>query len=220
MGGCRTDATVNIRADSSGAGVVSVDVVLDADATKGLGDGEGRLVTDDLAENGWALTQPEPTETGGSVLHAEKSFADVGQANAILRELTGTNGALSSLSLTRKRSLTGVKLSLTGTVDLQGGLGSFGDADLKALTGSTSALGIDDGELSRQAGAEVADAFTFAVSGNLIESSKRWDVRLGTRKEIALGASRFTYEPIVGIAAAVGALAGLVLLLASFRKNP
>ena len=217
--GCRTTATVNVRSDAKGAGVIGIDLALDRDATLGLGTGNARLLTGDLAAAGWAVGRLEPADAGGSTIHAEKAFANVGQANAVLRELTGTDGPLSSLRLTRKQTLVGSSVALEGNVDLRSGLGSFGDAQLKALTGASSNLGIDDAEVARQAGDDVSNAFRFALSAHLIDASKRWDVKFGTRQSVALVAKRFAYQALVGLAAVVLSLTGLVVLLASRRKQ-
>lgn len=219
LSSCRTSATVSLRADETGAGVVGVDVVLDADATKGLGTGKGQLLTRDLADAGWLVIGIEPSDTGGSKLHAEKAFANPAQANLVLQELTGPTGAMSSLKLTRKQTLTGSRLVLSGSVDLREGLGAFGDPNLKALTGSDSNLGIDDAEIARQSGGKLTDAFRMRFSARVIDSAKDFDVALGSQQAISLSANRFAYEGLAGIAAMIVSLVGLVLLLASIRNR-
>jgi hypothetical protein len=219
LSACRTDAKISLRSDKAGAGLVAVDLSLDRDATIGLGAGESRLLTKDLSAGGWAVGGVVPADSGGSTIHAEKPFSNVQEANAILRELTGPTGPLSSVKLVRKKTIAGVELELSGTVDLSKGLGSFGDDQLKALTGSSSKLGIDDAEVARQAGTDLKSAFHFVLSAELLEMSNRWDVALGEQKPVSLKASRFAYETLVGLAAVVVAFIGLVLLLASRRRS-
>ncbi len=223
LGGCRTDATLNVRSDVKGGGVISVDLVLDRDATLAIksydGSGDPGLLTKDLVSSGWAVGRFESTDGGGSSLHGEKAFATFAQGNSILQELTGPKGSLSSLRLVRKSSLTGSTVSLKGNVDLREGLGTFGDATLKAITGSTSNLGLEDTEVARQAGVDLTKAFRFALSADLIDVSKRWDVNIGAQQAIVLTAKRFAYEALVGALAVLGSLAGLVVLFVSSRKR-
>ena len=217
--GCRTNATVGIQSNEHGRGLVSVDVTLDREATRGLGTGSDRLVVTDLAASGWAVDGVEPTDNGGSSIHLEKAFTSVGQANAILTQLTGDTGALSALRLERKQTLTGLRVSLTGNVDLRKGLGSFGDAGLKTVTGSSSDLGIDDAEVARQAGAPLNDAFRFALTADLLDTSKRWKLAIGSQTPVALVVKRFAYEIVAGVAAMIVAVVGLIWLLFSLRRR-
>ena len=219
LSACRTDARVNVRSDKAGAGLVSVDLSLDRAATVGLGTGDSRLLTKDLSAAGWAVGGVVPADTGGSTIHAEKQFANVHEANLILQQLTGPNGSLSSVKLIRKKNLAGIELELTGSVDLRGGLGAFGDPSLRALTGSSSNLGVDDGEVARQAGVDLKDAFRFVLSAELLDVSNRWDVALGETQPVALKARRFAYEALVGLAAVVVSFVGLVLLLAAHKRR-
>lgn len=198
---------------------MAVDLSLDRDATIGLGAGESRVLTKDLSAAGWAVSGVVPADAGGSTIHAEKPFSNVQEANAILRQITGPSGPLSSVKLIRKKTIAGIELELLGTVDLSKGLGSFGDDQLKALTGSASKLGIDDAEVARQAGTDLQSAFHFVLSAELLDVADRWDVALGEQKAVSLKANRFAYETLVGLAAIVVAFVGLVLLLASHRRN-
>ena len=208
-----------MRSDEAGAGLVSVDLSLDRAATVGLGTGDSRLLTKDLSAAGWAVGGVLPADTGGSTIHAEKQFANVHEANLILLQLTGPNGSLSSVKLIRKKNLAGIELELTGSVDLRGGLGAFGDPSLRALTGSSSNLGVDDGEVARQAGVDLKDAFRFVLSAELLDVSNRWDVALGETQPVELKARRFAYEALVGLAAVVVSFVGLVLLLAAHKRR-
>jgi hypothetical protein len=219
LGACRTNATVNVRADQRGRGAVSIDLALDRTAALGLGKGGSRLLTSDLAAAGWAIGGLEAADNGGATVHAEKAFANVAQANAVLRELTGPTGALSSLRLERRQTLTGLRVAINGKVDLTSGLGAFGDANLKSLTGSLSNLGIDDSEVARQAGSKLTDAFRFTLSADLIDASKRWDVNVGTEQAVSLAGRRFAYEVLAGFAAIAVAVVGLALLFLSLRKR-
>ena len=219
LSACRTDAKISLRSDQSGVGLIAVDLSLDRDATIGLGKGDGRLLTKDLSAVGWAVSGVIPADGGGSTIHAEKPFANVQEANAILRQLTGPTGPLSSVRLVRTKNITGVELELQGTVDLSGGLGSFGDAKLKELTGSSSNLGINEAEVARQAGTGVKSAFRFAFSAELPGVSNRWDVMLGERKPVSLTSRRFAFQTLAGLGAIVVAFVGLVLLMAARRRN-
>jgi hypothetical protein len=219
LSGCRGDATVNVKANETGAGLVAVDVVLDHDATVSLGTiPSEQLLTNDLAASGWAISGIVPANGGGSTIHAERAFASVGQANQILQQLTGPKGALSSFRLVKKRGLTGTTVGLQGTVDLSEGLGLLGDAGLKALTNSTSNLGITDAEVARQVGGDLKKAFTFTMKTDLIDQANTFKVALGSKQRVSVSAKRFAFERLVGVVAVIASLIGLIILALSSRR--
>lgn len=156
--GCQTAATVIVDLHADGSGVVRVQVVLDAQAVAKVGNLSETLSVDDLKKVGWTMSGPGPANrvirkagasaVGGGATRTigypagsigivlSRHFANVAQANMILASLSGPEGPLRDVRLTRSTTFSATKLSATGTVDLSKGFETFGDAPLsKALGG-------------------------------------------------------------------------------------
>jgi uncharacterized protein YceK len=210
LSGCRADVVIDVTSSAKGAGVVKVEATLDADAAANVD--SRTLMVKDLGAAGWSVKGPVPSKGGNSVLTLERSFANTTDATAILRSLTKADGPFSSLSLARSSNLLGSELSFKGNVDLTSGLAALGDDQLRALTGSTSALGIDDAEVAKQLGQPINEAFTVAVQSHLDGTTKSWKAPLGTVTPIAAKAKTWSFDALVAILTGVSALIGLVLV--------
>ena len=110
---------VSLHAD--GSGVVTVAVVLDAEAAAKVGDLSKVVAVDDLTKSGWKVHGPGPAPTvlaamadAGLVARPSNGwpktsvaiavshpFADVAAANAILASISGPNGPLHAVRITR-----------------------------------------------------------------------------------------------------------------------
>ena len=155
LAGCKTTAWVRVDVRGDGSGSVAVDVYLDADAAKQVGDLSKMLSVDDLKRAGWEITGPaapavvarklgsdkseqQTAKSLGAVqVHLEHSFSNVDEANQILASLSGPDGPFRKVKLTKGGSLFKTHLGFTGTVDLSRGLDTFGDADLSQALGGT-----------------------------------------------------------------------------------
>ncbi len=79
--GCRTDASVDVSLHADGSGVVTVAVVLDAEAVAKVGDLSKVVSVGDLTKSGWKVHGPGPAPT---VLTA---MADAGSGHPPLGRL-------------------------------------------------------------------------------------------------------------------------------------
>ena len=210
LSGCRADVVIDVTSSAKGVGVVKVKATLDADAAANVD--SRTLMVKDLGAAGWSVKGPVPSKGGNSVLTLERSFANTTDATAILRSLTKADGPFSSLSLARSSNLLGSELSLQGNVDLTAGLAALGDDQLRALTGSTSALGIDDAEVAKQLGQPINEAFTMTLQSHLDGTTKSWKTPLGATTAIAANAKTWSFDASVAIITGVSALIGLVLV--------
>jgi len=136
LAACQAEATVTVRMNDDGSGVVSVRVVLDAAAVRaaevGGGKLEDRVRTADLAGAGWTVT-PWRRSGGGAAITASKPFDRPAQVTAIVRELNGDDGPLRGFVASRDASTFSTSWAARGTVDLRElRLGIAADADLAA----------------------------------------------------------------------------------------
>ena len=210
LSGCRADVVIDVTSSAKGVGVVRVEATLDADATANVD--SRTLMVKDLGAAGWSVKGPVPSKDGNSVLTLERSFANTSDATGILRSLTKVDGPFSSLTLARSSNLLGSELSFMGNVDLTAGLAALGDDQLRALTGSTSALGIDDAEIAKQLGQPINEAFTVTLQSHLNGETKSWKTPLGATTVIAAKAKTWSFDALVAVLTGVSALIGLVLV--------
>ena len=203
-----------MRSSLKGSGSVQVVATLDDDAAKAIGPAKRALAVGDLASSGWAVRGVQRGSSGGVVIRAERAFANVAQANAVLRQLSGPTGPLPRLQLSRSRGIVSQSVSLDGTADLRSGLSAFGDAQLKELLGSSSALGLEDGEVRRQAGVPLAAAFHFRLAAALNgDPTVRWTVPFGQSVAIRTHSSEWAWATLASALAVLVGLAGLGWLL-------
>lgn len=152
--GCQTTVWVRVEVDRDGAGSVVVEVSLDAEAAEAVGDLSAMVATDDLQAAGWQVFGPaapavvaeqrgvgappaDEVEAGAVTMRLERRFADVDQANRILASLSGPEGPLRDVRLSRSSSTFQVTTGFAGTVDLSGGWDSFADPALVETLGGS-----------------------------------------------------------------------------------
>lgn len=153
LAGCNTTAIVRVDVKPNGSGTVEVDVLLDAEAAAKVGDLSKVVQFDDLRKAGWTIEGPSDwtklrglngLPKGTIEVRATRPFDNVEQANKILTSISGPDGPLKGVKLTRSSSFTSTKFTAVGTVDLSKGLDAFGDSDL------TKALGAPVAEAAQQ----------------------------------------------------------------------
>ena len=232
---CRVHTTVTVAMVEDGSGEVSVAVVLDADAlarvpdvdddgTSGLADLAALVRTEDLVAAGWTVDEPVEAGDGGASLTVSRPFGTPEEADLILAELTGADGALQDLDLRRSTSFGSTELGFSGTADLSGGLESFGDEGLAAALDGEP-LGLDAAAIEAVAGVPLSEAVTVEVTSDLDGESTSWTPRLGD-PPLAMAADTTTYDvPVlvlaaVALAAALALVAVLVLRLLRSRRRP
>ena len=157
---CAVDATVTVKVEPDGSGVVRVDVTADAEAVQtaevGGGTLEDRVRLADLPAAGWTVEPWVRNPDGSASLRLSKPFSSVDEVPGILRELNGDAGPLQDSAFTREHSFLSTSYSAKATVDLgKMGTGITSDADLVA---KLQAQGVDVSAIDAQLGAQLRDA--------------------------------------------------------------
>ena len=165
LSACAVDTTVTVKVREDGSGIVSVDVLVDAEAVQqaqvGGGTLEDRVRLSDLTAAGWTVEPWVRNLDGSASLTFSKPFTSVDQVAGILQELSGDAGPLESAAVTRKRSVFSTKTEATATVDLDRmSTGVLADSDLAA---SLAAQGLDPAAVDQQLTAQLRDAFRLTV---------------------------------------------------------
>jgi hypothetical protein len=231
---CRVETTVEVVVSEDGSGEVTVVVALDAEALGRVPDVDddgasdladvGALVrTDDLVAAGWAVDEPAEADGGGASLTLSRAFGTPAEADLILAELTGPDGALRDLHVTRSASFGRTELGFSGTADLSGGLEAFGDEGLAAALDGEP-LGQDAAAIEAAAGVPLAEAVTVEITADLDEQSESWAPRLGD-PPLAMASDATVYDvPVlvlagVAVAAAVALIGVLLVRLLHSRRR-
>lgn len=115
-------------------------------------------------------------------VQATRPFDNVEQANKILASISGPDGPLKGVRLTRTSSFTSTKVSMVGTVDLTKGLDAFGDSDLTKALGTSVA----DAASRFNGGKPVADGLSVTLQADA-EGGLRWS---GPREEASGSANQ------------------------------
>lgn len=151
--GCQTNAYVRINVKPDGSGSVVVDVYLDAEAAKQVGDLSQILAVNDLKKAGWAVIGPaapklvaasrsdrkesDPGPSNATLqVHLSHTFSNFDEANALLASLNGPDGPYKNVRISTSSSLFSRKVHVVGTVDLSKGLDAFSDAKLSKALGA------------------------------------------------------------------------------------
>ena len=217
---CEVRTTVAVDVEDDGSGSVEVAVGLDAAALERLPDLDGDGVSDaadlaalvrsdDLTAAGWTVAEPAAGDDGTTWLRATQAFGTPTEGTEILAAVTGPDGPLRELRVTRSASFGRVEYGFHGTADLRGGLEAFGDEGLAAaLEGEP--LGEDEAAIEMRAGRPLAEAFTFEVTSRLSGDETTWRPALGDGP-VDLAATSTVYNWPVLALAAVALLAGLVM---------
>ena len=232
LSSCRVDMTVRVESDEFGAGRIAVTADLDRNAAAAVfpqpsspesisaapADGAaGRVRIDDFRQAGWEGPGIVRNADGSARFSLFHRFTSVTEANALLRQLSGPNGPLADLQVTRKRSPWSTTISISGPGDFRSGLTSFGDKQLASLTGN-GAFGVSEAEVVRQAGRESLDSvFALHVDARLLTAERSWQLPIGLTTPFSLSTSRTSWATIAGTAAAVLAL--MVFVALQLRSN-
>jgi hypothetical protein len=223
-GACQVRTDVGVHVNEDGSGTVVVAITLDADAVAKAPNITDALKVDDLTRAGWTVTQDRPSD-GSLVLQAVKPFADPAEADRIFSEVTGPAGPLRDFHLTHSRSFARTTTSFTGTVDLSGGLESFGDSELaQALDGKP--LGEDVAAIEQRIGTTLDKVFQLRVAVQLpgdVESNAPvkdvsgavWQPNLSdpVPQQLQARGRSWRVGTLVAVGVALAALLALVLLL-------
>jgi hypothetical protein len=224
VAGCEVRTEIGIQVHEDGSGTVAVDIGLDDEAAR-----RSQFRTDDLAAAGWTVS--EPTERDGlRWQRAEKSFATVEQAAAVLAELSGAEGPFRDFRLTRQRPFARTRFTFEGTVDFSKGLEAFTDPELAELLDGEP-LGEDPAALEEQLGQSLDRVFTFRVAlrlpGDVSSNAPGqagngavWEPRLSEDEPVELRASSqvWRWGPLLWTAVSAAAALGALVLVATMAR--
>ncbi|HUQ39829.1 MAG TPA: hypothetical protein VM030_06705 [Acidimicrobiales bacterium] len=223
LGACRGDVGVEVEVGQAGDGVVRATLVLDREARARFTDNGADLQVGDLEQAGWEVVGPTEVPNGGgrAAVVATKGFRRPEQAAAVLAELTGPDGPFRSLRVRQRRSFLQTRTELAGAVDLTGGLEGFGDAALRAATGSSSATGLDPADVVAAFGGAPGEHLLLGVSVRAPGGRQEWAAALGQRTPMAFSVTRTNWPGVASVALGATALLGLaVVVLSGKRRSP
>lgn len=166
LASCRVDATVRLDVKPNGSGKVVVTVIADpAVVAKAPGLAED-VSTADLEAVGWKVSGPDITDDGGLRLTLERPFNGPGEASQILSEINGPGGPLQQATLMRTGMDTNSTWTLSGRLQVTGGLDAFADeATRQLLGGAPYAADIEAAGLD--IGAALGLTFEAAIPGTI-----------------------------------------------------
>jgi hypothetical protein len=119
----------------NGSGTISVVVAADADAVRNAPELATSLNVDDLRAAGWTVDVQDPAANGGLSVVAARTFATVDEASLFLTQLSGDNGPLRNIALTRTGGVNDASYQFSGVGGLPKGLAGFADADALTVLG-------------------------------------------------------------------------------------
>ncbi|HLM62897.1 MAG TPA: hypothetical protein VK306_01245 [Acidimicrobiales bacterium] len=231
---CDVQTAVDVTMADDGSGTVAVAVRLDEEALAEVPDADGDgvsgpadldalLRTDDMAAVGWDVAAPEESD-GLTLVRATKPFGTPEEGVAVLGEITGAEGALHDLRMDRTKGFASTSYHFAGTIDLSGGLETFGDAGLAELLDGEP-LGEDVAAIEQRLGEPLTDVFSLDVTvtlpgsvdpgtGNVDGGRVRWTSQLGGgARELAASSRRRDLAVLALTAvAAVTSVTGIALL--------
>lgn len=161
---CRVDQTVTLDVAADGSGTVSVVLVADQGVVAKVPDLAADVRTDDLREAGWEVEGPDETDEGGLRLALTRDFATPEEATAILAQVGGASGPLRSVALARSGKDTNSVWTLTGALQVTGGLRAFIDDTGAELIGGAPFAG-EVADAGLEIGEAVGIEFTVSLPG-------------------------------------------------------
>ncbi len=202
-GACQVRVTGGIDVDPDGGGTVRAGLGLDGEALATVGDLNTALRVDDLRQAGWKVDGPRKEGDGLTWIRVSRPVSDTLEAVTALAQLSGPEGPFRNLTLSSTHSLFRNRTTLSGAVDLSGGLTGLGDADLLAKFGGGLPLDLDG--LRKEFGPDLDKAVQVSFEARLPGS-----VDANTTEKAG---GRLVWRPPVGSRLPIGATSkGLNLL--------
>lgn len=170
LSSCRVDGTVQLKMNRNGSGEVTVTVVAD----KALVAAEPDVLTDfrseDLLKAGWTIAGPETLDDGSARVIVKQSFRNPEEATNILSQINGDKGPLKNVVISRAGKDTNSTYTLTGQVDIDGGLEAFVDNETLVLLGGAP-YAANVAETGTDLGDAVGMNFEAILPGNIEETT-------------------------------------------------
>ena len=141
-----------MRVERDGTGEISVLIVADKDIVDEAPGLAEDLDFADLVNVGWVVDGPTPRDDGGLQVTLTHPFENQQQATQVLTQLNGDRGPFRDVSLTRTGKARDSLWTLSGRLEVTGGLQAFADDKLVEAVGATpyqatvDAAGLDLGK--------------------------------------------------------------------------
>ncbi|HRE02474.1 MAG TPA: hypothetical protein PLV68_14310 [Ilumatobacteraceae bacterium] len=133
---CRVDVSVDVAMEEDGSGIITVAAMADAELVSRAPSIATDLRFDDMQAAGWTVEGPIPTQADGIQVRLTHEFSTPAQANALLAQISGTDGPFADLIVSRRVVERTTTYSITGHLGPVVGLEAFSDADLTAALGA------------------------------------------------------------------------------------
>ena len=152
LSSCRVDTSVLLVVKPNGSGTVTVRAVADAALVAKAPNLAADVRVTDLKEAGWKVSGPTGGDDGSLSVELSRSFRTPAEATAILAQINGPNGPLHAIGLARTGSSTNSTWTLTGRLEVAGGMKAFADDNTVQLLGGApyaddiKAMGLDLGD--------------------------------------------------------------------------
>lgn len=170
LASCRVDTVTSLSVKANGSGTVSVTVTADADVYEAAPTLKTDVRNDDLTAAGWKMKGPEETKEGGLTVTFTHGFDTPAEATTLLGQVNGTRGPLKGLVLQRSGKNSNSTFTLTGRLEVNGGLQAFADdAALKLLGGAPYANQVKNSGLDL--GKAVGIDFTAEMPGTVVSTT-------------------------------------------------
>ena len=162
LSSCRVDQSISLDVKPNGTGKVTVVVTADKDIVTKVPSLAQDIRTDDVKKAGWTVEGPTKTKSGGLTIQLTHDFDTPAEATAILSQVSETRGPLHELVLVRSGKDTNSTWTLSGRLEVNGGLNSFiDDAGLELLDVSPYAAEV------AEAGLDLGDAVGISFAASL-----------------------------------------------------
>jgi hypothetical protein len=223
LAGCRVDTALTVHVNEDGSGVVTARVRLDAAAVAAATSGGAALADavrlGDLTAAGWRSTGWRERKDGGAELRVSKQFARAEDAGAVVAELSGPDGPVRDVKVTRETSTFRTEWSFSGVADLKDL--ETGIATDQELIQKLAAERVNVAALDQRLVADTQQSLRLRVTADLPQASpKPFPVKPGTTVAMDTSSSQTASGRmallVVGIA--VG-LAAVVLLVAGELRS-
>lgn len=135
LAACRIDITTSINVADNGSGVITVNVSADSATVEAAPELADSLNLDDLRQAGWDATVQADRPGGGLLVVLSQSFTSTDQATELLAQLSGTDGPLRELALSRTGGMNDATFKFSGRGGLPQGLAGFADAEALSVLG-------------------------------------------------------------------------------------
>ncbi len=164
LSACRVDVATRVEVRDDGSGLVTVEVLLDADVMEWVDADSIRLA--DLAESGWEVDGPVRLEDGSVEITARHPFASPEDLQGVLEGIDGPGGFFRAARLAVDPGLGRTGYSLTVEVEPRTSVVEYSDSDLTArLDGEPFGTPLD--ELETRAGGPLEERVSFTVEARL-----------------------------------------------------